>query len=79
MKRVTIILLMLVMALLLGAWEASGQGSPTEFVGAKVVLVDEEGNTIPASKMPEKFLYQLKYKTASASGSPLLLLRFARN
>ena len=79
MKRVTIILLMLVMALLLGAWEASGQGSPTEFVGAKVVLVDEEGNTIPASKMPEKFLYQLKYKTASASGSPILLLRFARN
>lgn len=79
MKRVTIILLMLVTALLLGAWEARGQGSPTKFVGAKVVLVDEEGNTIPASKLPEKFLYQLKYKTASASGSPSLLLRFARN
>ena len=79
MKRVTIILLMLVTALLLGAWEARGEGSPTKFVGAKVVLVDEEGNAIPASKMPEKFLFQLKYKTASASGSPLLLLRFARN
>lgn len=79
MKRVTIILLMLVTALLLGAWEARGEGSPTKFVGAKVVLVDEEGNTIPASKMPEKFLFQLKYKTASASGSPILLLRFARN
>lgn len=79
MKRVTIILLMLVTALLLGAWEARGEGSPTKFVGAKVQLVDEAGNAIPASKMPEKFLFQLKYKTASASGSPILLLRFARN
>ncbi len=62
MKRVTIILLMLVTALLLGAWEARGQGSPTKFVGAKVVLVDEEGNTIPATKIPQKFAFWLTSK-----------------
>lgn len=77
MKRVTIILLMLVTALLLGAWEARGQGSPTKFVGAKVVLVDEAGNTIPESKLPEKFLFLLKCKTISNASTPLL--RFAKN
>jgi hypothetical protein len=77
MKRVTIILLMLVTALLLGAWEARGEGSPTKFVGAKVVLVDEAGNPIPESKLPEKFLFLLKCKTISNASTPLL--RFAKN
>lgn len=77
MKRVTIILLMLVTALLLGAWEARGEGSPTKFVGAKVVLVDEEGNTIPATKIPQKFAFWLTSKRQQAWNYGIL--DFAKN
>lgn len=78
MKRVTIILLMLVTALLLGAWEARGQGSPTKFKKAYVVLVDEEGNTIPASKMPQKFAFWLTSKDYQGKWRNEILF-FAKN
>ncbi len=78
MKRVTIILLMLVTALLLGAWEARGEGSPTKFKKAYVVLVDEAGNAIPASKVPQKFAFWLTSKDYRKNWKNEILV-FAKN